>query len=368
MIIKMEKINKDYNVGEEVVHALRGIDLSLEKNEYIAIMGPSGSGKSTLMNVIGCLDTPSEGYYELNGRAVSEMTDDELAEIRNKEIGFVFQNYALFPTMTVFKNVAFGLEMRKMGEVEVKKKVQETLELVGLSGLEDRKPRQLSGGQQQRVALARALVIQPRILLLDEPLSNLDAKLRLEMRVNITRIQKKLNITTIYVTHDQEEAFAISDRIMVMKTGVKQQIGTSSDLYYQPKNEFIANFIGQTNLIAGRILKVDQKYLTMDALETQLLIQKPQDFNMEVINKNMKIMLRPEHIMINPKEKYQNLFTGQITESQFVGSFLSFYIKVGAHEIIVKTKGLTQKELIAQPKIGHTVQLGFAPEVCTVVE
>lgn len=342
--------------------AVNDISFSVRNGEFFTFLGPSGCGKTTLLRCIAGFEIAESGQILIDNTDIRNISPNK------RDIGFVFQNYALFPTMTIFKNVAFGLEMRKTGEVEIKKKVQETLELVGLSGFEDRKPKQLSGGQQQRVALARALVIQPRILLLDEPLSNLDAKLRLEMRVNIRRIQKTLNITTIYVTHDQEEAFAISDRIMVMKTGVKQQIGISSDLYYQPKNEFIANFIGQTNLLTGRILKLDQKYLAMDALETQILIQKPQDFNMEVINKNMKIMIRPEHIMINPTEKYQNMFTGKITDCQFIGSFLSFFIRVGAHEIIVKTQGLTPKELIAQPKIGHTVQLGFAPEVCTIVE
>jgi ABC-type Fe3+/spermidine/putrescine transport system ATPase subunit len=269
--------------------------------------------------------------------------------------------------MTVYKNIAFGLEMRKVSEADIKKKVFDMIELVGLSGLDGRKPKQLSGGQQQRVALGRALVIQPRILLLDEPLSNLDAKLRIEMRVNITRIQRKLNITTIYVTHDQEEAFAVSDRIMVMKDGFNQQVDIPSKLYYQPKNEFVANFIGQTNLIRGESVGSDEGFLIMSALGSTVYVRKPEDLR-EDARGGMSITIRPEHIIINPKEAYRNTFSGIVTERQFQGSFIAFYIKIGGAEIIVKKLGLTKEELSTQPKEGDTVQLGFTPEVCTVTQ
>ncbi len=346
----------------KTVVAVNDISFNVRHGEFFTFLGPSGCGKTTLLRCIAGFEIADFGQILIDNADIRDIPPNK------RDIGFVFQNYALFPTMAIFKNVAFGLEMRKVEEKGIKEKVLEVLDLVGLSGLGDRKPKQLSGGQQQRVALARALVIQPRILLLDEPLSNLDAKLRVEMRVNITRIQKKLKITTIYVTHDQEEAFAISDRIMVMKTGVKQQIGSSSELYYQPKNEFVADFIGQTNFITGRVSKADQDYWTMEALGTQLLIRKSEDSQEDYLHNEMRITIRPEHIVINPQEHYQNVVTGEITDYQFLGSFLSFYIKVGTYEIIAKTQGLTQKDLIAQPKVGDTVQLGFAPEVCTIVE
>lgn len=341
--------------------AVNNVSVSIKKGEFFTFLGPSGCGKTTLLRCIAGYEIAEKGQLLIDGTDIRDIPANK------RDIGFGFQNYALFPTMTVLKNIAFGLEMRKVNEAEIKKKVFDIIELVGLSGLEERKPKQLSGGQQQRVALARALVIQPRILLLDEPLSNLDAKLRIEMRVNITRIQKKLNITTIYVTHDQEEAFAVSDRIMVMKAGFNQQVDIPSKLYYQPKNEFVANFIGQTNLIRGEYVSSDSEVLVMSAFGLTLYVRKPEDFR-EATRGGMSVTIRPEHIIINPKEAYRNYLSGIVTERQFQGSFIAFYIKAGGAEIIVKKLGLTKEELSIQPKEGDTVQLGFTPEVCTVTQ
>ena len=340
--------------------AVNNVSFSIKKGEFFTFLGPSGCGKTTLLRCIA--------GYEIAERGQILIDDTDIRDIpaNKRDIGFGFQNYALFPTMTVCKNIAFGLEMRKVNEDEIKKKVFNIIELVELSGLEGRKPKQLSGGQQQRVALARALVIQPRILLLDEPLSNLDAKLRIEMRVNITRIQKKLNITTIYVTHDQEEAFAVSDRIMVMKDGLNQQVDIPSKLYYHPKNEFVANFIGQTNLIRGEYISSDSEVLVMSAFGSTLYVRKPEDFKEETTRNGMSVTVRPEHIIINPKEAYRNSFSGIVTERQFQGSFIAFYIQVGGSEIIVKKQGLTKEELGVQPKEGDTVRLGFTSDVCAV--
>lgn len=353
---------KDLTKTFKNVVAVNNISFEVQQGEFFTFLGPSGCGKTTLLRCIAGFEIAN------NGQILIEQTDIRNIPPNKRDIGFVFQNYALFPTMTVFKNIAFGLEMRKADEKDIHARVAEALELVGLAGLGNRKPKQLSGGQQQRVALARALVIQPRILLLDEPLSNLDAKLRVEMRVNLTRIQRKLKITTIYVTHDQEEAFAISDRIMVMKSGVKQQIGQASELYYQPKNEFVADFIGQTNFISGMVRGIDQDYWLMDALGTQLAVRQAPDSQENYLNQEMRITIRPEHLVINPTHPYQNVITGEITDYQFLGSFLAFYIKVGSREIIAKSQGLTQQDLTTQPKVGDTVRLGFTPEVCTIVE
>jgi iron(III) transport system ATP-binding protein len=342
--------------------AVNDVSFSIKKGEFFTFLGPSGCGKTTLLRCIAGYEIAEKGQILIDNTDIRDIPANK------RDIGFGFQNYALFPTMTVFKNITFGLEMRKVPDAEIKKKVSEIIELVGLSGLEGRKPKQLSGGQQQRVALARALVIQPRILLLDEPLSNLDAKLRVEMRVNITRIQKKLNITTIYVTHDQEEAFAVSDRILVMKDGFNQQVDVPSRLYYQPKNEFVANFIGQTNLIRGEYVRSDAELLLMSALGSTVYVRKPDDFSAEAARAGMSVTIRPEHISINPKEVYRNSFAGIVTERQFQGSFIAFYTNVGGAEIIVKKQGLTKEELSVQPQEGDTVQLGFAPEVCTVTQ
>ncbi|AHF80993.1 ABC transporter ATP-binding protein [Thermococcus paralvinellae] len=217
--------------------------LKAKEGEFLTLLGPSGCGKTTTLRIIAGFEKPDRGEVLFNSKVMNEIPPYE------RNIGIVFQDYALFPHMTVFKNIAFGLELRKLPREEIEKKVRWALKLVGLEGFENRYPEQLSGGQQQRVALARALVIEPEVLLLDEPLSNLDAKIRERLRGEIKRIQKELSITTIYVTHDQEEAMAISDRIAVMNDGRIEQVGKPLELYYTPKTEFVAKFLGLSNII-----------------------------------------------------------------------------------------------------------------------
>ena len=239
----MTGIHKTYQMGDEELHVLKNIYLQIEQGEYLSILGPSGSGKSTLMNIIGCLDTPSQGTYVLHGRHVDEMNEKELALLRSKEIGFVFQNSQLLPRLTAQQNVELPLIYADISARDRRRRAQEMMERVGLSDRMGHYPNQLSGGQQQRVAIARALVKMPRVLLLDEPLSNLDARLRLQTREEIRRIQKETGITTIFVTHDQEEAMSICDMIVVMKDGVLQQIGQPQEVYDNPKNLFVAKFL-----------------------------------------------------------------------------------------------------------------------------
>ncbi|NJE09545.1 ABC transporter ATP-binding protein [Thermococcus sp. MAR1] len=218
-------------------------ELEVKDGEFLTLLGPSGCGKTTTLRMIAGFEKPDKGEILFDGRPVNDLPPYE------RGIGIVFQDYALFPHMTVFKNIAFGLEMKKLPKAEIERKVRWALELVGLSGLENRYPEQLSGGQQQRVALARALVVEPDVLLLDEPLSNLDAKIRERLRGEIKRIQRELGITTIYVTHDQEEAMAVSDRIAVMNFGRVEQVGKPLELYYRPKTEFVARFLGLSNIL-----------------------------------------------------------------------------------------------------------------------
>ena len=223
--------------------ALRVERLKARNGEFLTLLGPSGCGKTTTLRIIAGLEKPDSGEVLFDGKAVNDLPPYE------RNIGIVFQDYALFPHMTVFKNVAFGLEMRRVPRGEIERRVKRALELVNLEGLENRYPEQLSGGQQQRVALARALVVEPEVLLLDEPLSNLDAKIRERLRSEIKRIQRELGITAIYVTHDQEEAMAISDRIAVMNFGRVEQVGKPLELYYRPKTEFVARFLGTSNIL-----------------------------------------------------------------------------------------------------------------------
>lgn len=243
-ILSLRGITKEYCMGDEVQQVLKGIDLDVAKGEFVAILGPSGSGKSTLMNIIGCLDTPTGGSYNLHGRDVESLDESDLARMRNKEIGFVFQSFQLLQRQDAMENVELPLIYSGMRTHERTQRAKQMLERVGLSDKLHHYPNQLSGGQQQRVAIARAMVKSPQLLLLDEPLSNLDARLRLQTREEIRRIQRQTGVTTVFVTHDQDEAMSISDMIVVMKDGVVQQIGAPQQVYDSPVNLFVARFLG----------------------------------------------------------------------------------------------------------------------------
>ncbi len=238
--------------------AVNEVDLDVEPGELMTLLGPSGCGKTTTLRMVAGFQEPSHGRIFIDERDVTNVPAN------GRDIGFVFQNYALFPHMNIFENVAYGLRVRRKTKAEIRERVTSVLALVGLAGHGDRPPAELSGGQQQRVALARAIVIEPRVLLFDEPLSNLDATLRVEMRGEIQSLQKRLGITTLYVTHDQEEAMAISDRIAVMKDGRIAQMGTAADLYRRPASTFVAGFIGRANILAGTVLRSDDGTVELD--------------------------------------------------------------------------------------------------------
>ena len=249
-VIRTQRLGKIYSAGTEAeVVALRGVDLIIERGGFVAIMGPSGSGKSTLMNLLGCLDKPTSGSYECDGVDVSTLDAEQLAQLRREKIGFVFQGFHLLPRMDATDNVAMPLGYAQIAHHERRTRALAALEAVGLGGRADHFPNELSGGQQQRVALARALVIRPSVLLLDESLSNLDAKLRDAMRHEIREIQRSLQITTLFVTHDQVEALTMCDRIAVMNRGCISQIGTPTEIYEKPATRFVASFVGKANVL-----------------------------------------------------------------------------------------------------------------------
>jgi sulfate transport system ATP-binding protein len=252
-VIVTRNLQRDYDIGGEVVHALRGVDLTIRQNEFVAIMGPSGSGKSTLMNLIGCLDSPTGGEYWLNGHRVSELEDDELARIRNREIGFVFQTFNLLPRASALHNVELPLIYAGLGSRERREQASEALTHVGLADRMQHRPNELSGGQRQRVALARALAIKPKVLLLDEPFGALDAKVRKELRRWLRRLHEEVHVTSVFVTHDQEEALEVSDRVVVMNEGRIEQSGTPEEVYERPASPFVYSFLGDVNLFHGRI-------------------------------------------------------------------------------------------------------------------
>ncbi len=243
-ILQIEQLHKRY--GD--VGALAGVSLTIQGGEFFTLLGPSGCGKTTLLRSVAGFLKPDGGHILCDGERLDRLP------AHKRDIGMVFQNYAIFPHLTVFENVAYGLRARRVEAAEIRRRAMDALRLVQMDGLADRRPDQLSGGQQQRVALARAMAIRPRLLLMDEPLSNLDAKLRVEMRTEIRRLQRELGITTVYVTHDQEEALAISERLAVMNAGRVEQVGFPWDVYQTPQSAFVAQFIGTSNALAGRVV------------------------------------------------------------------------------------------------------------------
>ena len=253
-MLSLKDIKKDYVVGDSTVSALKGVSIDFRENEFVSILGPSGCGKTTLLNIIGGLDRYTSGDLNINGKSTKDFKDCDWDSYRNHSIGFVFQSYNLIPHQTVLSNVELALTLSGVSKSERRERAVKALEQVGLGDQLHKKPNQMSGGQMQRVAIARALVKMPRVLLLDEPLSNLDARLRLQTREEIRRIQKETGITTVFVTHDQEEAMSISDRIVVMKEGVIQQTGRPQEVYENPVNLFVARFLGtpQINLFEAQ--------------------------------------------------------------------------------------------------------------------
>src|SRR5215467_1728608 len=249
--IELAGVVKEFQARGEVVHAVRGLDLAIAESEFFSLLGPSGCGKTTTMRMIAGFEEPTRGAIRLHGSDVTGVPPNK------RDVNMVFQSYALFPHMTVFENVAFGLRRKKAAKDEITRRVSEMLEIVDLGGRGERRPRELSGGQQQRVALARALVNRPRALLLDEPLGALDLKLRQAMQVELKRIQREVGITFVYVTHDQNEALTMSDRIAVMNDGTIEHLGTPRDIYEHPRTRFVAGFIGTSNLISGTASRVD---------------------------------------------------------------------------------------------------------------
>ena len=295
--------------------ALRNLSINIEKGELISLLGPSGCGKTTLLRLIAGFETPTEGEIILRERNITDIAPQK------RNIGIVFQDYAIFPTMNVFNNVAYGLRIKKFSKEEIADLVAEYLELVGLTGYEKRLPSQLSGGQQQRVALARALVIKPDVLLLDEPLSNLDAALRLNIRKEIRKIQQALGITTIFVTHDQEEALSISDKVFVMRQGELMQGGTPEEIYRQPNNDFVAGFIGKSNIIYGQVSDRENGITEINTGSRTIYSKTSEEIPR---GSDVWVSIRPQYIQLdNDADKgFKNEISGTINYIEYLGGLV----------------------------------------------
>ena len=280
----ISKIYQDPKTGKDF-YAVKDTSLTIEPGSFVTLLGPSGCGKTTTLRMIAGFESPDEGEIYLGEEPINELTPNK------RDTAMVFQSYALLPHYNVFDNVAYGLKLRKVPKDEIRERVLKILDLVELSGMEARMTNQLSGGQQQRVALARALVIEPSVLLFDEPLSNLDAKLRVSMRTEIRRIQQEVGITAIYVTHDQSEAMALSDKIIIMNKGVVAQMGTPQEIYYHPVDEFVADFIGEANFLKGRMTGKSGSYAVLNVEGTDVKVESN---NRMEAGKDYTLVLRPE--------------------------------------------------------------------------
>lgn len=322
VIVKLIDFSKSYGKKE----VIKNLNLEIYEGEFLTLLGSSGCGKTTILRSISGLDTPTTGKVYIDGEDVTNI------EPPKRQVNTIFQNYALFPLMTIEENIAFGLKMKKVPKKEIEKRVKEMLELVHLEGYEKRKPKDLSGGEQQRVSIVRGLINNPKVLLLDEPLSALDLKLRKKMQIELKQLQRKLGITFIYVTHDQDEALSMSDRIVVLRDGNIEQIGSPVDVYENPKSLYVADFLGESNVFSGVVKEVreDKSVMLTDANDKIYFINKK-------IKKDEKInlIIRPENVKISTLPKRVNVLKGKIYEQIYDGSFTKILIKVG--DVIIKS-------------------------------
>ena len=313
LIDHIYKIYLDPKTKKEF-YAVNDVTLDIKPGSFVTLLGPSGCGKTTTLRMIAGFESPDAGEIYIGGVPMNALTPNK------RDTAMVFQSYALFPHMNIFDNVAYGLKLRKVPKPEIQKRVCDMLKLVGLEGMENRFTNQLSGGQQQRVALARALIAEPGVLLFDEPLSNLDAKLRVYMRTEIRRIQQQFGITAIYVTHDQSEAMSISDDIIIMNKGVVAQMGSPREIYYNPADEFVADFIGEANFLHATVESVGENEVTVKACGVSFPVRKPE--KPVAAGEKRTVMLRPEGVRVSEK----GIVPCKVTLSCFMGSYQLYHV------------------------------------------
>jgi putative spermidine/putrescine transport system ATP-binding protein/spermidine/putrescine transport system ATP-binding protein len=342
------------------VVAVEKMDFDIEEGSLVTLLGPSGCGKTTLLRMVAGLEEPTEGDIFIKGKRINDKP------IHKRNLGMIFQNYALFPHKTIFDNVAFGLKYRNVSKKDIKEKVTRALEMVRLPGVEDRMPSQLSGGQQQRIAMARAIVIEPDVLLMDEPLSALDENLREAMRREVDNLQQMLGVTTIFVTHDQREALSMSDKILVMKDGRKQQEGDPESVYNEPANHFVADFLGHSNFITGEVVAVDDGHISV-RIETGdvLLAENKGGF---ADGDRVEMIVRAQRFDAFPKKEFQpteglNHFEGRVKDRSYMGGEVSYFIELSVdREIHIISMMRTRLY-----EVGEAVSVQVAPHHCHLI-
>ena len=341
----ISKIYQDPKTGKDF-YAVKDTSLTIEPGSFVTLLGPSGCGKTTTLRMVAGFESPDEGEIYLGDEAINALTPNK------RDTAMVFQSYALLPHYNVFDNVAYGLKLRKVPKDEIQQRVMRILDLVELTGMEGRRTNQLSGGQQQRVALARALVIEPSVLLFDEPLSNLDAKLRVSMRTEIRRIQQEVGITAIYVTHDQSEAMALSDNIIIMNKGVVAQVGTPQEIYYHPNSEFVADFIGEANFLKGTLDKMDGDHAVLNVEGHAARVPAKEGMTQ---GSEYTVVLRPESASLQD----EGGLPCEVVLSCFMGSYQNYHVKVG--DTLVKLTDYNPKNKRIY-QVGENCSLVFDPE------
>jgi spermidine/putrescine transport system ATP-binding protein len=354
--IELVGIVKSFTSHGEIVQAVKGVDMKIAEGEFFSMLGPSGCGKTTTMRMIAGFDEPTQGKVYLHGNDVTGVPPNR------RDVNMVFQSYALFPHMSVADNVAFGLQRKSVPKAEITRRVGEMLEIVGLEGREKRRPKELSGGQQQRVALARALVNKPRALLLDEPLSALDLKLRQAMQVELKRIQRDVGITFVFVTHDQGEALTMSDRIAVMSNGIVDQLGSPREIYERPATKFVAGFIGTSNLFTGRVTSVDDGHALISYGPGERILVPVADGHASA-GSELELTVRPEKMEISTAAPAANgscAVKGTVTEVVYLGTSTNYNVRTSAGaDVTVFTQNATSADDLAVR--GDTVWLSWEP-------
>lgn len=349
--LEINNVSKMFGTAE----AVKDFNLQIEKGELVSFLGPSGCGKTTTLRMVAGFETPTTGRIVMEGKDITEMPPNQ------RDVGMVFQSYALFPNMTVAGNIGFGLKVMKKSADEIQQRVSEMLGLINMPDYAQRYPYQLSGGQQQRVALARALALRPDVLLLDEPLSALDAKIRVSLRAEIRAIQRKLGITAIYVTHDQEEALSLSDRVVVMNAGRMEQVGTPFEIYNFPTTAFVASFVGTLNTVKAEVIDPTRKLIRLDGVQ----LETADELNGRAKGDTITIALRPERLNFVSVEKKANVFDCIIENITFLGSIVRIQVQVGNNHFYMDTFNNPFLEL---PAVGAKEQVTCSKEAVLVLK